>query len=137
MQGVGEDPVSPGRALRERGRSEKKSNFPGNSFSQYLLVTDFHDMYLLNMEPKVKQFIISIIDLNLQANLEEFVANEKVDDESDSDDTDSGALHLVNKSSASDVIYRPRSGVVLARADSWTLENVQERLQKMEEAMMI
>ena len=35
------------------------------------------------------------------------------------------------------VIYRPRSGVVLARADSWTLENVQERLQKMEEAMMI
>ena len=89
------------------------------------------------MEPKVKQFIISVIDLNLQANLEEFVANEKVDDESDSDDTDSGALHLVNKSSASDVIYRPRSGVVLARADSWTLENVQERLQKMEEAMMI
>ena len=93
--------------------------------------------YLFNMEPKVKQFIISIIDLNLQANLEEFVANEKVDDESDSDDTDSGALHLVNKSSASDVIYRPRSGVVLARPDSWTLENVQERLQKMEEAMMI
>ena len=137
MQGDGEDPESPGRALRERGRSEKKSNFPGNSFSQYLLFTDFHDMYLFNMEPKVKQFIISIIDSNLQANLEEFVANEKVDDESDSDDTDSGALHLVNKSSASDVIYRPRSGVVLARADSWTLENVQERLQKMEEAMMI
>ena len=137
MQGDGEDPESPGRALRERGRSEKKSNFPGNGFSQYLLVTDFHDMYLFNMEPKVKQFIISVIDLNLQANLEEFVANEKVDDESDSDDTDSGALHLVNKSSASDVIYRPRSGVVLARADSWTLENVQERLQKMEEAMMI
>ena len=95
--------------------------------------------YLFNMEPKVKQFIISIIDLNLQANLEEFVANEKVDDESDSDDTDSGTLHLVNKSSTSDcnVIYRPHSGVVLARADSWTLENVQERLQKMEEAMMI
>ena len=73
----------------------------------------------------------------MQANLEEFVANEKVDDESDSDDTDSGALHLVNKSSASDVIYRPHSGVVLARPDSWTLENVQERLQKMEEVMMI
>ena len=95
--------------------------------------------YLFNMEPKVKQFIISIIDLNLQANLEEFVANEKVDDESDSDDTDSGTLHLVNKSSTSNcnVMYRPRSGVVLARADSWTLENVQERLQKMEEVMMI
>ena len=89
-------------------------------------------MYLLNMEPKVKQFIISIIDLNLQANLEEFVANEKVDDESDSDDTDSGT----NPQQAI-VIYRPRSGVVLARPDSWTLENVQERLQKMEEAMMI
>ena len=95
MQGDGEDPESPGRALRERGRSEKKSNFPGNGFSQYLLVTDFHDMYLFNMEPKVKQFIISVIDLNLQANLEEFVANEKVDDESDSDDTDSGTLHNV------------------------------------------
>ena len=67
-----------------------------------MLVTDFHDMYLFDMEPKVKQFIISIIDLNLQANLEEFVANEKVDDESDSDDTDSGTLHLVNKSSTSD-----------------------------------
>ena len=77
--------------------------------------------------------------MNLQANLEEFVANEKVDDESDSDDTDSGTLHLVNKSSTSNcnVIYRHRSGVVLARPDSWTLENVQERLQKMEEVMMI
>ena len=31
----------------------------------------------------------------------------------------------------------PVSGVVLARADSWTLENVQERLQKMEEAIMM
>ena len=31
----------------------------------------------------------------------------------------------------------PGSGVVLARADSWTLENVQERLQKMEEAIIM
>ena len=31
----------------------------------------------------------------------------------------------------------PVSGVVPARADSWTLENVQERLQKMEEVIMI
>ena len=36
-------------------------------------------------------------NFELQANLEEFVAQEKAEDESDSDDTDSGTMQLWNR----------------------------------------